>query len=546
MAQNRYYSSVAPPTTLASSAASSGNISVNSIQGLPSSYPFTLLIDWGLSTQEAVSVTVAPTGTGPYTVTCTRGIDGTTGQAHNSGAVVVHGVTAEDYNEPQVHMATGTSGASYPNVIHGLANGSSVVGTTDSQTLTNKTLGATTVTGDVTVTVNDAVNPLVTITQQNATPASASMRLVAAAAAQPISAIRVTGDTVNRYQIDSNGKIQWGPGGSTAVDTDLYRGGVGLVQTDNSFQSSTLAASSSQAAGGVTKVTNTHSGPTAPNVQFIAQASADSVAGFQVTADTNWRHTVDSNGKLAWGSGSGATDTDLYRNASANLATDNTLGVVAGAQIGAASPSFGAGTGGILGITNATGAPSAGSISGGLAVFAQSGLLKYMNANGLSQIITGAQAAGTVTYANSVAETALATLTVPANDPITGATYYIQGFGVLSTTGTPTVTWKTRWGGTSGTSLNTTAAITQGSGVSTLPFYFQITLMFMTSTTAIASQNLGYFTAAGTVPTINYQQGTALTTLTTNASEAFVFTGTWSAASASNTLTTWYSAERIS
>lgn len=157
MAQNRYYSSSAAPTTLSGAVGSSGNPSVNSISGLPSSFPYTVLLDWGLATQEAISVTSAPTGTGPYSLPCTRGIDGTTAQAHAQGAVAVHGVTEQDYNEPQIHIATGVSGASYPNVIHGLANTSAVVGTIDTQTLSNKTLASVTITG--TATVPTTVNP---------------------------------------------------------------------------------------------------------------------------------------------------------------------------------------------------------------------------------------------------------------------------------------------------------------------------------------------------------------------------------------------------
>jgi len=142
MAQNRYFTSGAPPTTLSSSLASTGNPSVAGITGLPSSYPFTMLIDWGLSTQEAISVTSAPTGSGPYALPCTRGIDGTTAQSHIANAQVVHGFTAEDFNEPQAHINGFTSGVSGTGIaqIHGLASGSSVVGTTDTQTLTNKSL----------------------------------------------------------------------------------------------------------------------------------------------------------------------------------------------------------------------------------------------------------------------------------------------------------------------------------------------------------------------------------------------------------------------
>ena len=72
MAPNRYYTSDAMPTTLAVSlsavtSGTIGSVQVNSITGYPVSYPFTLLVDWGTSSQEVVTVTQAATGTGPYT-----------------------------------------------------------------------------------------------------------------------------------------------------------------------------------------------------------------------------------------------------------------------------------------------------------------------------------------------------------------------------------------------------------------------------------------------------------------------------------------------
>jgi hypothetical protein len=99
MAQQRYYASGAFPTTILSAISSSQTtFQVGSVAGLPASVPFTMLLDWGDATQEAISVTSAPTGSGPWTLPAvTRGIDGTTAQAHEPGAIIVHGVTAQDY-----------------------------------------------------------------------------------------------------------------------------------------------------------------------------------------------------------------------------------------------------------------------------------------------------------------------------------------------------------------------------------------------------------------------------------------------------------------
>lgn len=160
MPQNRYYSSTAQATTLNAAISSSGATTFlidgpASLAGLgyPGSYPFILTIDWGLPTQEAVLVSNVSGSSTPYTVTCTRGVDGTTAQTHSINAPVVHTSTEQDYAEPQIHMqATGpttnpvTGG---PVQVHGLGVGSAVVGTTDTQTLTNKTLTSPVLTGPI-------------------------------------------------------------------------------------------------------------------------------------------------------------------------------------------------------------------------------------------------------------------------------------------------------------------------------------------------------------------------------------------------------------
>ena len=90
----RNYSSDALATELAADLGASGNPVVIALNGdWPDEYPFPLLLAWGTSAQEACLVTSAPTGTGPYTLPCTRGVDGTTAQAHNAGDSVTHGTT---------------------------------------------------------------------------------------------------------------------------------------------------------------------------------------------------------------------------------------------------------------------------------------------------------------------------------------------------------------------------------------------------------------------------------------------------------------------
>lgn len=115
MTQQRFYTSNALPTTLTASLGATGNPQVASITGLPTNYPFTVIVDWGNLSQEAVSVTSAPTGSGPFTLPCTRGIDGTSAQSHLLGAVAVHGVTAEDYTQWSafIDSLTGTAASNF-------------------------------------------------------------------------------------------------------------------------------------------------------------------------------------------------------------------------------------------------------------------------------------------------------------------------------------------------------------------------------------------------------------------------------------------------
>lgn len=136
----RYYSSTASEKSLTSAVNNTQTtITLNNLTNLPTSYPYTLVLDPDTASEEIVLVTALSSGT---TLTVVRGSDtsngvaggnGTSKQAHSNGAVVKHMITARDLQEPQDHIAASTA-------VHGLAAGVSVVGTTTTQTLTNKTI----------------------------------------------------------------------------------------------------------------------------------------------------------------------------------------------------------------------------------------------------------------------------------------------------------------------------------------------------------------------------------------------------------------------
>ena len=97
----RYYSSIAQRTTLSSSISSSAtSMVVAAVTGFPSTTPYTMIIDQDTINEEVVEVTNR-SGT---TLTVTRGVDGTTGVAHTTGATVNHGVSGRDFDEPNAFI----------------------------------------------------------------------------------------------------------------------------------------------------------------------------------------------------------------------------------------------------------------------------------------------------------------------------------------------------------------------------------------------------------------------------------------------------------
>lgn len=122
-----YYSDTAVTTQLVAGISSTAtSLTVGSTSGFPASFPYYLVLDQETASMEVVEVTAAAGSV----LTVVRGQSGTTGVTHTSGAAVKHVAPAAFYNTQSQHESSNSS-------VHGVTT---VVGTAEVQTLTNKTI----------------------------------------------------------------------------------------------------------------------------------------------------------------------------------------------------------------------------------------------------------------------------------------------------------------------------------------------------------------------------------------------------------------------
>lgn len=149
-------------------------------------------------------------------------------------------------------------------------------------------------------------------------PAADPIFVTSAASGNRFLGNRITGQGNDQFKIVAGGTHSWGPG-SAAQDVALQRPSAGILSvTDAGIGGSAmLRVSASASQSGTTEL-----------FSGIANAAGDVVLAMKITADTNYRFNVDSNGKIQWGpGGTTAFDTNLYRNSAGVLKTDGALTV---------------------------------------------------------------------------------------------------------------------------------------------------------------------------------------------------------------------------
>ena len=192
----RKYSSRSQQTTLTGALTSSGTsatvVSGSALLGgvtISAGETFTVVIDPDTALEEIVDVTAVSTNT----LTITRGIDGSSGQAHSAGAVVRHMAIGRDYREANTHIENVTTA-------HGLTI-ANVLETTDTNMITTAMLQSNAVT---TAKITDANVTTAKIADSAITSAKIADLTIA------------TGDIAD--SAITSGKIATGAVGTTKID----------------------------------------------------------------------------------------------------------------------------------------------------------------------------------------------------------------------------------------------------------------------------------------------------------------------------------------
>ena len=280
----RNYSSRSQQSTL-TGAVTSGATSMVVVSGsallggvtIPAGTTFTIVIDPDTAIEEIVDATAVSTNT----FTITRAIDGASAQAHSAGAVVRHMAIGRDYREANTHIEASTG-------VHGISNGSSVVGTTDTQTLTNKTLTAPTITNpsisgagvDASIVFEgatpDAFETTLTVvdpTQDNTiTMPNTTGTVVIATAVQTLTNKTLTSPTISGSPVIT-GLSSAGMSASSATPKDYV---------DSILGSATAAATS--AASAATSATSAATSATSAAASAVAAASSATASASSATA----------------------------------------------------------------------------------------------------------------------------------------------------------------------------------------------------------------------------------------------------------------------
>jgi hypothetical protein len=407
----RNYSSRSQQTTLTSAVtAGASTIVVQSGtallggQSIPAGTTFTVVVDPDTALEEILDATAVSTNT----FTVTRAIDGSSAQAHSAGAVVRHMAIGRDYREANTHIEASTG-------VHGISNSSSVVGTIDTQTLTNKTLTSPTITNpsisgagvDASIVFEgataDAYETTLTVvdpTQDNTiTMPNTTGTVVIATAVQTLTNKTLTSPTISGSPVIT-GLSSAGMSASSATPKDYV---------DSILGSATAAATS--AASAATSATSAATSAGSAETSAIASAASAATSASSATAAATSATSAAASATAAATSATSAA-------ASATTAA-NSVATIAGYATSAANSATAAATSATSAATSAT--SSANSATASATSATASATSATASATSASAAATSASSAATSATSAATSATSAAASAAAAAAVLTGA-----------------------------------------------------------------------------------------------------------------------------
>lgn len=156
-------------------------------------FPFYIIVDRGTGLEECMLAT----GGNATALEVTRGYDGSPASSHGISATVEHAVLAEFFAKADQHVEASTN-------VHGLSGGAAVVGSSQTQTLTNKTLNASV------VSLAHSTSPAATQAVQVAADAATARDgfVWSKTAGATGAAFKAVSTGTTRFTVDADGKVQ--------------------------------------------------------------------------------------------------------------------------------------------------------------------------------------------------------------------------------------------------------------------------------------------------------------------------------------------------
>lgn len=405
---SRYYSSTAAKTTLSNAiAANSATLELSAASNLPAQYPYTLILEKDTANEEIVEVT-GLVGTA-YQIQ--RGIDGSGAKAHSIGATVEHGVSARDFTESRAHEVATTA--------HGVVG--TIVGTTDTQTLTNKTITGATITGLSSVGMVDS----------SATPKNYVDSILGSAIAASTSAASAATSASSALTSQTSAATS-ASSAATSAASALTSQSSAATSASSALTSQTAAATSATSAAAsataaATSATSAAASATAANSSAVtAAASVATISGYASAAATSEANALTSANSAATSASSAATSaaSALTSQSSAATSVTSAAGSATAAATSAASALVSQTAAATSAASAATSASSAATSVTSAETSVTSAATSASSALGSqNQAFTSAASAATSAASSETSKNLSADWAVKMNGPVDGSEY---------------------------------------------------------------------------------------------------------------------------